>query len=44
MDLLGDLAIIVHGYRILILKSDICNAYMEIHSCGMMASSLFIVD
>ena len=43
MDLLGDLAIItVHGQAILILKIDICGAYMNINPCGTMESSLFI--
>ena len=43
IDLLGDLAIItVHGQAILILKIDICGAYMNINPCGTMESSLFI--
>ena len=42
MDLLGDLAIIaVFGHTLLVLKTDICNAYMGIHPRRMMVFSLF---
>ena len=42
-DLLGDLAIIaVHGHTILILKTNIYNAYMSINPRRMIASSLII--
>ena len=40
-DLLGDLANIAkHGHTILILETDICNTYMNIHLRSMMASSI----
>ena len=43
LDLLRDLAVnVVYGHTILILKRDICNAYMSIHPRRMMTSSLFI--
>ena len=42
-DLLGYLFIVaVHVHTILILKTDIYNAYMNIHPLRMMVSSLFI--
>ena len=36
--------IAVHGHMILILKSDVCSAYMSIHTHEMMASSIFIAN
>ena len=43
INLLGDLAIITVQYHpIFVLKTDIFDAYMNIHPRRMMASSLFI--
>ena len=43
IDLLRLLAInAVNGHLILILQTDICNAYMSIHPYKMMAYSLFV--
>ena len=42
-DLWGDIAIVpVHGHTILIFKTDICNACLNIHPREIMASSLSI--
>ena len=41
-NLLGDLAVLLHGHTILIFKLETYSAYMSIHPHRMMASSLFI--